>query len=200
MSYVCPNCKRTMDTLEADGKLRNVQGYAQCADCHADLEHEDVVKRSENYEMRQYGCLDCRYRFAWHMVFVGVEPRNCPRCGSAKVQRVSFGDCRHISLTCSNCGESVVAQGSLDGASSLWVGRRRCGKCGSPLSPKHVLVNELFVADEKPVCAKCFRELLVPWPGEQCVECFAYGVKDNMDAKAAGYLVVSDQSEQNGGE
>ena len=35
--YLCPTCKKGTKELEALGKTRSVQGYRQCADCHADI-------------------------------------------------------------------------------------------------------------------------------------------------------------------
>jgi len=45
MSLVCQKCYKSQDVLEALGKLRYVQGYAQCRDCGSDLESESVVIR-----------------------------------------------------------------------------------------------------------------------------------------------------------
>ena len=47
MSYICPTCKKTREQLVEENKLNLVQGYEQCADCRADLEHESVVLRDD---------------------------------------------------------------------------------------------------------------------------------------------------------
>lgn len=47
MSYICQTCRKTRAQLVKEGKLNLVQGYEQCADCHADLEHESVVERED---------------------------------------------------------------------------------------------------------------------------------------------------------
>lgn len=47
MNYICPTCKKTRDQLVEENKLHLVQGYDQCGDCWADLEHESVVMREE---------------------------------------------------------------------------------------------------------------------------------------------------------
>ncbi len=36
-SYLCPTCKKTRGLLRSQGKIIVVQGYEQCADCHADI-------------------------------------------------------------------------------------------------------------------------------------------------------------------
>jgi hypothetical protein len=36
-SWLCPTCRKTLGQLKALGKIINVQGYDQCADCHADI-------------------------------------------------------------------------------------------------------------------------------------------------------------------
>ena len=45
MDYQCPKCLRRMEDLEKEGKLKHVQGYAQCGYCGGDLEAESVVSR-----------------------------------------------------------------------------------------------------------------------------------------------------------
>lgn len=35
--WLCPKCRKTVDELRVLGKTRFVQGYEQCADCHADI-------------------------------------------------------------------------------------------------------------------------------------------------------------------
>ena len=47
MAYICQRCLKTYTELEAEGKLRFVQGYAQCSDCGTDLEARSVVQRRE---------------------------------------------------------------------------------------------------------------------------------------------------------
>jgi hypothetical protein len=35
--WLCPTCRKKVDELRALGKIRWVQGYQQCTDCHADI-------------------------------------------------------------------------------------------------------------------------------------------------------------------
>ncbi len=51
-TYVCQKCYRTQDILKALGKLRHVDGYAQCKDCGSDLEREGVVVRKIHLDNR----------------------------------------------------------------------------------------------------------------------------------------------------
>ena len=37
-TWYCPKCNKTLGQLRAKGKIIIVQGYQQCADCHADID------------------------------------------------------------------------------------------------------------------------------------------------------------------
>jgi hypothetical protein len=45
-SWLCPKCRKTLGQLLSEGKIVNVQGYDQCADCGADIQsHGEVFPR-----------------------------------------------------------------------------------------------------------------------------------------------------------
>ena len=44
--YICQKCYKSFDDLKKIGKLKFVDGYYQCENCHSDLEYESVVLRS----------------------------------------------------------------------------------------------------------------------------------------------------------
>jgi hypothetical protein len=46
-SWLCPTCKKTWGLLRSKGKIIVVQGYEQCADCHADICSAGEVKARE---------------------------------------------------------------------------------------------------------------------------------------------------------
>tara|TARA_Y100000310_G_scaffold182299_1_gene182385 strand:+ start:281 stop:754 length:474 start_codon:yes stop_codon:yes gene_type:complete len=53
MSFICQKCHKSLAILKALGKLRVLDGYHQCSDCHSDLEHESVVVRQIHYDRKR---------------------------------------------------------------------------------------------------------------------------------------------------
>jgi len=149
---MCPNCEKTAEQLEAEGKLRYVQGYAQCGHCYADLDYDSVVKRTKNEELRRYHCSNCGCEFAWHLVFVSQGAEKCPRCQSKDIKEVAATKDEDILVACLKCDNQRAVRATL-WKGSLWLVSGRCDLCQGEMHPMEVMEGELAVFDEA-VCGK----------------------------------------------
>jgi uncharacterized metal-binding protein (TIGR02443 family) len=146
---ICPNCKKTEEQLQKEGKLKVVQGYAQCADCHGDLEHATVVRRIENHEIVRFECGDCGHDFAYHLAFVGKKPDMCPKCQSRdKLEEIHIEESEHVLVECVDCGYRECIEGKPEDG-SLWAPNGHCPACKRRMYPIQIVDGELVVWDER---------------------------------------------------
>jgi len=146
MSYICPDCERTMTELEKLGKVKYVQGYAQCADCGGDLDDKSVVMRTKNEESALFECEDCHLEFAWCLIFAGSKPSACPRCSRRNISRKKLSREEHLMVECDECGRRKAVKPRI-WRNSLWTPREEC-ECGHRMFPMKVMVGELIISEE----------------------------------------------------
>lgn len=54
MELICPKCYKNISILKSLNKFCLVDGYAQCKDCHADLDYKNVIVKQISLDKKHF--------------------------------------------------------------------------------------------------------------------------------------------------